>query len=248
VAANLPEVLEVSREREMSAYAQADAVLASSEADATTIRGDLPSPSEVFVFDVGVYPTVAVNGDQLHGSLSFLGNFLHPPNVDAVDWWLAVLAPEVDRFLKRPLPLRVIGSWAESLLERHAGCERLDIVGWVPRLEEELCRCRVFVAPIRYGAGTKDKISMAMRFGIPTVTTSIGAESMPASLVDALEIHDEPSAFAGTVARLMSDDARWREVAASTRKAAAAAWRRQFEARDRFPRWMREVIDRGRVR
>jgi len=248
VTARLPATLEVTREREMAAYAQADAVLASSTADAEAMRVDLPPSTEVLAFDVGAYPTVAGNGHQIAGTLSFLGNFLHPPNVDAIEWWLAAVAPELERACGRRLALRVIGSWADTALQHHAAREDLEIVGWVPTLEEELSHCRVFVAPLRYGAGTKDKISMAMRFGIPTVTTSIGAESMPADLAAALEVHDEPRGFATKVAELMTNDSLWLRAAERTRKAAAGAWLDEERSRGQFPRWLRQVIERGRVR
>jgi GT2 family glycosyltransferase len=248
VAARLPAALEISRERELAAYAMADAVIASSEADAESIRDDLAASAEVFAFGVGAYPVVSVNGTQAGGSLAFLGNFLHPPNLDAIEWWLDEVAPELARVAGRPLALRVIGSWADSVLERFAARRGLDVVGWVPTLDEELSHCRVFVAPLRYGAGTKDKISLAMRFGIPTVTTSIGAESMPEELLGALEVHDEASLFAARVANLMTDDAAWRRAAARTRVAAERAWLGQQHSQGRFPRWLRGIIERGRVR
>ena len=37
---------------------------------------------------------------------------------------------------------------------------------------------RVFACPLRVGAGVKGKIAAAMSYGVPVVTTSIGAEGM----------------------------------------------------------------------
>ncbi|HWK99882.1 MAG TPA: glycosyltransferase family 4 protein, partial [Parapedobacter sp.] len=37
---------------------------------------------------------------------------------------------------------------------------------------------RVFVAPLRFGAGMKGKIGQSFEFGLPVITTDIGAEGM----------------------------------------------------------------------
>jgi len=54
--------------------------------------------------------------------------------------------------------------------------ESVDVVGYVENLESALLKTRVSIAPLRYGAGVKGKIGEALSYGIPTVTTSIGAE------------------------------------------------------------------------
>ena len=82
-------------------------------------------------------------------------------------------------------------------------------VGYVPDLTPYLDGCRVFVAPLRYGAGMKGKIGQSMGFGLPVVTTSIGAEGM--GLIDGehILIADSPAAFARAVVRLYTDDLLW---------------------------------------
>ncbi|NDH07883.1 glycosyltransferase, partial [bacterium] len=65
---------------------------------------------------------------------------------------------------------------------------------------------RVNLAPLRFGAGVKGKISHAMMSGLPTVTTSIGAEGMDlVNEVHAL-IDDSPKGFAASIGRLLVDD------------------------------------------
>ena len=52
------------------------------------------------------------------------------------------------------------------------------MLGWVPTLDEVYQRVRLFVAPLRYGAGMKGKVGEALAHGLPVVTTPIGAEGI----------------------------------------------------------------------
>ena len=187
------------------------------------------------------YRPIEAKGSQLRGPLMFLGNFIHPPNIDAVAWWLDEISPEVESLCGQPIPLRVIGSASELLLEKSAGTGLLEVGGWVEDLDSELGNARVFIAPIRYGAGTKDKISIAMRYGIPTITTTVGAESMPRDLVSAMVVIDSPKALAAATVDLMTDDAKWTTLATKTRRCAQQAWNRQRIKERRFVEWFSRI-------
>lgn len=234
--AALVEDLVTEKAWELAVYGAADGLIASSEADAAAVRRELPH-LDVVTFDVGAYMPVPVPEGQQQGSLVFLGSFIHPPNVDAVVWWVEEIAPRIEELCGRAVPLRVIGSSAELVSAVAGGNGWLDVVGWVEDLQEEMARARAFVVPLRYGAGTKDKISIAMRYGVPTVSTSIGAESMPGELHRALMVADEPGHFATQVVRLMEDDQQWKHAAESTRRAAQLAWRDQELTTNRFITW-----------
>jgi glycosyltransferase involved in cell wall biosynthesis len=83
----------------------------------------------------------------------------------------------------------------------------------VPVIEGFFKQCRVFIAPLRFGAGIKGKIGEAMSYGLPVVTTSIGAEGFGLSHgVDAM-IVDGPSAFADAVVQLYASRELWETVA-----------------------------------
>jgi GT2 family glycosyltransferase len=232
--------LEAHRTSELEVYRAADAVIASSALEADLLTRELPD-LEVFPYDVGAYSPCAANGQRAGGPL-FLGNFHHPPNLDAVSWWLDAIAPELEAATGRPVPLRIVGSGSEILRDWHAARGRLEPVGWVEELADELGHARLFVAPLRYGAGTKDKLSMAMRYGLPVVTTSIGAESMPAELARVMIVEDRPDRLAHAVLRLLDDDGAWESAARRTRKAAARAWRRQRGLDSGFASWIGDLL------
>ncbi|MEM6796251.1 MAG: glycosyltransferase [Acidobacteriota bacterium] len=239
--ASMPESLAVDKDWELGVYGSADAVIASSTADADAIGREKPN-LEVVTFDVGAYKPVAAENGSAPRSLLFLGNFIHPPNVDAVMWWLEEIAPRVADQCGQAVPLRVIGASAELLTSAVGQHESLEVVGWVEDLRLEMARARAFFVPLRYGAGTKDKISMAMRYGVPTIATSIGAESMPERLAKVLVVADRPGDLAREVVRLMDDETHWRQAADATRKAAQLAWIEQGLTTRRYTEWFKRLL------
>ncbi len=86
---------------------------------------------------------------------------------------------------------------------------------------------RLFVAPLRYGAGLKGKVGQSMGFGLPVITTSIGAEGM--DLVDGTDIliGDTPEDFARKVIQLYRDEELWAKVSANSTKYVAENYERE---------------------
>jgi len=88
----------------------------------------------------------------------------------------------------------------------------------VPETEPYLNRCRVSIAPLRYGAGMKGKIGEAMMNGIPVVTTTIGAEGIGLENdVNAL-IVDSAEDFAEQVVRLYNDQGLWNSIVGNAKR------------------------------
>ncbi len=159
---------------------------------------------------------VLSNVHPVHGSkvpfarragLMLLGNFQHEPNVDAARWLIDEILPR----LRDRLPgvtLHIVGHAADEALPDCA-CAGVKVHGFVADLEPILREVRLALAPLRYGAGVKGKISMAMSYGVPIVTTSIGAEGMGLiNRCDAM-IADTAAAFADAIAELYGDEALW---------------------------------------
>jgi glycosyltransferase involved in cell wall biosynthesis len=141
----------------------------------------------------------------------FVGSFQHAPNVDAVRHLVESLWPHIRR-VEPDATLTVAGAHMTAEVES-LGRPGIEIVGWVPDLEPLYQQSRVFVAPLRYGAGMKGKVAESMIHGLPVVTTSVGAEGMSARPGHDLLVADDPNDFAAAVTRLMSDDALWHQLA-----------------------------------
>ena len=83
-----------------------------------------------------------------------------------------------------------------------------------------LNQTRLNIAPLRYGAGVKGKISHALSIGLPTVTTSIGAEGMNLTNSIDIEIADTPEAFAEKISLLLENDQHWSEISHAGKQSA----------------------------
>jgi len=106
--------------------------------------------------------------------LLFIGGFDHKPNVDAVQY----LSNEIMPLLWKSEPeisISIIGSNPpESILKLNS--DKFKIIGFVKEVSPYFLNSRIFLAPLRYGAGIKGKIGQSLEFGLPLVTTNIGAE------------------------------------------------------------------------
>jgi GT2 family glycosyltransferase len=142
--------------------------------------------------------------------LLFVGNFRHRPNADAVHF----LAREILPLVRQSVPeaeLLLVGDGAPPEFDVYAAAG-VRVLGYVPDIDPVFARARVFVAPLRFGAGVKGKIGEALAYGIPVVTSNVGAEGM--SLRDGEEalIADAPRDFAEAVVRLYRDAGLWRRL------------------------------------
>ncbi|MBO9585464.1 MAG: glycosyltransferase [Flavobacterium sp.] len=106
--------------------------------------------------------------------LLFIGGFDHKPNVDAVNY----LSEEIMPLLWKSNPdisISIIGSNPpDSIVKLNS--EKFRILGYVEDVSSYFLNSKIFVAPLRYGAGIKGKIGQSLEFGLPLVTTNIGAE------------------------------------------------------------------------
>lgn len=86
----------------------------------------------------------------------------------------------------------------------------IEVTGFVSdeRLSELYSQARVVICPLLYGAGVKGKVVEAMRFGVPLVTTSVGAQGLTND-PEILKIADEPELFSHLIQSLISDDEMW---------------------------------------
>jgi GT2 family glycosyltransferase/glycosyltransferase involved in cell wall biosynthesis len=142
--------------------------------------------------------------------LLFVGNFSHRPNTDAVHFF----AREVFPLVKLSLPgveLLLVGDNAPPEFAAY-GREGVRLLGYLPDIDPVFARSRVFVAPIRFGAGINGKIGESLAYGLPVVTTSLGAAGI--SLRDGQEalIADSAAEFADATLRLYRDGELWQNL------------------------------------
>jgi GT2 family glycosyltransferase len=147
--------------------------------------------------------------------LLFIGNLAHRPNGDAMLFFLREIFP----LLRQDLPnvqLDIIGDCHSDAIAAY-NSEAVRIRGYVQDVEPYLRQRRVFIAPLRFGAGIKGKVGEAMAHGLPVVTTSIGAEGFGLTHEFDVMITDDPAGFATAVAQLYTQKELWERVAENSR-------------------------------
>ncbi|MBD8897658.1 glycosyltransferase [Rhodanobacter sp. DHG33] len=139
--------------------------------------------------------------------LVFIGGYGHPPNSDAMRWIAHEILPRIRRSLP-DMQLHVLGDVPDAVRHELA-TPGLEFHGRVPDLGPWLESCLASLAPLRFGAGVKGKVNMAMSHGVPVIATLLAAEGM--QLIDGRDVllADDAEGFASTVLRLYGDEALW---------------------------------------
>jgi glycosyltransferase involved in cell wall biosynthesis len=139
-----------------------------------------------------------------HPSKILLCGFLaYPPNVDAAQYLVRVIAPRV--WARQPdAQIRLVGQAGEAIQRLHAP-PRVVVTGRVPTIENELARADLVAVPVRIGGGTRIKILEAFAHRIPVVSTAVGAEGLEIKPGRDLLIADAPEEFAAACSRLLTD-------------------------------------------
>jgi GT2 family glycosyltransferase len=140
----------------------------------------------------------------------FIGGFVHRPNVDAVNYFVNEILPLVRKKLPDAIFFIVGSSVPKEILQYNS--ENISVTGFVPNVGPLFESCRLFVAPLRYGAGIKGKVGQALSYGLPVVTTSIGAEGMRLRSGHEALIEDDAVGFANAVVRAYSDEVTWQQL------------------------------------
>ncbi len=142
----------------------------------------------------------------------FIGNFLHEPNWQTVLY----LKQHIWPVLSKQIPttsLKIYGAYPpQKALELHKPSERFLVLGRAESAQEVIQNARVLLAPIPFGAGAKGKLLEAMCYGTPSVTSTIGAESMPGDLLWNGTVTDEDDAFVEAAVHLYQNEDHWRQA------------------------------------
>ena len=158
--------------------------------------------------------------------LLFVGGFLqgHPPNTDAVMHFAHDLFPAIQQRLP-DCRFVIVGAEPPDVVRRLAS-PHIVVAGYVDALEEYYEKCRVFVVPLRFGAGISLKLIEAMSQGIPAVVTTVGATGL--GLEDRREalIARDDGEFVDKVVELYEDETLW----AAVQRAAQDHVRRQYSS------------------
>ena len=140
-----------------------------------------------------------------------IGNFLHEPN-----WQTVLKLKQIWKSIKKKLPeaeLLIYGAYAsQKVLELHNDKDGFLVKGRANSVEDIFSKSKVLLAPIPFGAGLKGKLWESMKFGLPNVTSSIGAEAMYKDLPWNGFIEDSDEVFVEKAVELYQNENIWNEA------------------------------------
>lgn len=202
----LEEVCKV-RDAELEVMRKVDLTLSYNETEHAIIVSHNLDSSRVAKCPWVVEPKSRVPPFSDRRDIAFLGGFRHPPNLEAVTFFVRDVMP----LLRTALPgvrFRVYGSAAPTALYDLAA-DDVVIEGFVENLADLFDTCRIFVAPLLSGAGIKGKVLDALAYGVPSVLSPVAAEAT--GIRDGLEavIAREPDDWVAAITRLYEDPEVW---------------------------------------
>lgn len=204
-----PADLEKIKQREFYLFRNCDIIGIHSPVERDIILGELPE-ADVEVIPLPIHDLApSMTGFSDRSGLLFVGG-THPPNVDALRYFIADILPLL--LAKIPnLSLTVAGEVSRHDL-KDLDLNHVNFTGYVEDLRPLFDRALVYVAPLRFGAGIKGKILEAINFGLPVVTTSIGAEGIGLANGKSVLIADSASEFSDAVLSLHQNRELWESL------------------------------------
>lgn len=108
----------------------------------------------------------------------FIGNFLHEPNWDAVKQ----LKQHIWNSIHKQLPessLHIYGAYVpQKAIQLQNSKDKFYVHGRAENAAEVISHAKILLAPLQFGAGIKGKLLESMKYGTPSITTSIGSEGI----------------------------------------------------------------------
>ncbi len=197
---------EERKKQELTIIRKADVTLVVSPVEKDVLMNELPD-SEVQILSTIVDIQACETPFDERKNILFIGGFEHPPNVDAILYFVNEIFPLILEYIP-DLVFYIIGSKAPEEI-RSLESANVKTVGYIEDLDEYFNQCRLSVAPLRYGAGVKGKINSSLSYGVPVVATPIACEGMALTHEREALIADTAQEFAACVVRLYTDQKLW---------------------------------------
>ena len=198
--------------REMASILRCDLSLIISEYEMNLLR-------EKYKIDESILYYLPIFAETNYASATFserknfisIGNFLHEPN-----WQTVLQLKKIWPHIRKQIPeaeIHLYGAYpSDKAFQLHQPKEGFQIKGRAENLADLLKNYRVMLAPIPFGAGIKGKLVDAMQFGLPSVTSSIGAEGMKGHLEWNGFIADSEVEFIKKTVQLYQDQSWWKKA------------------------------------
>jgi polysaccharide biosynthesis protein PslH len=194
------------RRYEQRWYRECRLIFSVSDVDAARIRSlagrGVPVTTVPIAVDAASLPPAA---GSLEPRILFVGGLHWPPNADAVTYFARDVLPLV-RAAVPDVTFTVVGRDPDTVARAIGDTRGIEFAGHVADLAPYYDRCRAMVVPIRSGSGMRVKILDALARGVPTISTTIGAEGIAVRSGEHLLVADDQASFASAVVEVLSNE------------------------------------------
>lgn len=217
-----------SRKSELALIASADVTFVVSPHEQDLLAQELPGARVELLSNIHDVHGCR-RGHEERRDLVFIGGFGHPPNADAIRWIARDILPDL-RMRLPDIRVHVLGDIPDEI-RRELSAPGLELHGRVPDLAPWLDGALASLAPLRFGAGVKGKINMAMSYGVPVIATPVAIEGMRLQNGVDVVVAKDARGMAEAAEHLVNDPTFWtmlsvnglHNVAAHFSQAAASA-------------------------
>jgi glycosyltransferase involved in cell wall biosynthesis len=131
----------------------------------------------------------------------FMGNNYYAPNKTALSTIITTIAPALYA-RNTKIKIHIIGNTPPELI---VNAPNITYHGIVHDLKSQLAKMTLGICPLKEGSGTRIKILDWMAYGVPVITTTLGAEGIEVKNGEHLIIEDKAHAFPEKIIALLND-------------------------------------------
>ncbi len=206
------------RRQELEIAERYDLVFTPSEREAAQLRRILRAPRVECLANSIDPDFFALRAEQpTANEIAFVGTTHVDANRDGLIYFMEQVFPLIERRVP-DVHFSIVGGKPPAEIRAYGERPNVEVTGFVDDVRPYMARAKALVVPLRSGGGTRLKILEGLSFGVPTVSTSIGAEGIDLTDGKEILIGDTPEIFAERVVQLLTDEALCRRVAAAGRR------------------------------
>lgn len=194
---------------ELSLAKQADFTIAITPIEAEILRKENINNVEI-IPNIHLSYNDEITKFENRGDLCFIGSYDHSPNVDAAFWLINEIMPSVWE-TNPEIRIFLLGNNPTAEMLSHQN-KRIIIPGFIEDVSEYFLKCKIFVAPLRYGAGMKGKMGQSLAYALPIITTDIGAEGMALTHYENVLLASDTITFVKYIIELYKDEELWEKL------------------------------------
>ena len=163
--------------------------------------------------------------EQTEKAITFMGTLSWEPNIDGLVWFLKKVWPTIVAQHSN-CKLYILGKTPDDrIIEASKNDDKVIFTGFIEDLESYLKKTRVYIVPLRFGSGMKVKVLEGLYRGVPTVSTSVGAEGLEIHSNKEVMIADDPTSFAEHCLTLLENKELWNQLRDNSRRIASEKYR-----------------------